>query len=132
MRLKWMWLPLCFLVTGCAALTPVTSLLTTLPGGAPPLQVHEETRVDLAGNNFDLVKTNVWGQSKGFSLLGLITIVPPTLTKAMQRMYAAAQMSPGRAQSIAHLVIEQTSSYYILFGIPKIDVRADIVEFKRP
>ncbi len=55
---------------------------------------------------------------------------PATLSKAMQRMYAAAQMQPGQPQSIAHLVVEQTSSYYILFGIPKVEVRADIVEFK--
>lgn len=117
------------LMSGCAALAPMSSLITPLTSGAPPLQVHEQTSVKLAEGDFVLIKTNVWGRSKGFSLLGLITIYPATLTKAMTRMYAAAQMRPGRPQTIAHLIIEQTSSYYVLFGIPKVDARADIVEF---
>jgi hypothetical protein len=48
----------------------------------------------------------------------------------MNRLYGTAEMHPGQSQSIAHLVIEQNTSYYILFGVPEIDVRADIVEFK--
>ena len=118
------------LFTGCAAVAPLGSLISTPQSGPPPLQVHEETTVRLNRDNFSLMRTNVLGRSKGFSLLGIVTIVPPTLTKAMSRMYVAAQMRPGHPQTVAHLVIEQTSSYYILFGIPKIEVRADIVEFK--
>ena len=120
----------CLLLTGCAALAPFGSLLSGPSGGPPPLQVHEQTSVELKEGNFALIKTNVMGQSKGFSLLGFITIYPATLTKAMSRLYAAAQMSQGDPQTVAHLIIEQTSSYYILFGIPRVDVRADIVEFK--
>ena len=48
----------------------------------------------------------------------------------MNRLYGAAEMHPGEPQTVAHLVIEQTSSYYILFGVPEVDVRADIVQFK--
>jgi hypothetical protein len=94
------------------------------------LQVHEQTSVKLAQDNFVLVKTNVVGRSRGFSLLGLITIYPATLSKAMNRLYVAAQMREGRPQTVVHLVVEQTSSYYILFGIPEVDARADIVEFQ--
>src|SRR5438132_14381089 len=115
-------------LTGCAAIAPLT-LLSHAPGGAPPLQVHEQTSVKLAQDNFTLVRTNVWGQSKGFSLLGFITIYPATLTKAMTRMYGTAEMHPGQPQTMAHMIIEQTSSYWILFSIPRIEVRADIVEF---
>ena len=122
-------LPMCWFLSGCASLVPFSSLLST-PTGPPPLQVHEETSVKLAEDNFLLVKTNVLGRSHGFSLLGLITIVPATLTKAMNHLYAEAQMISGRPQTVSHLVIEQTSSYYILFGIPEVNVRADIVEFK--
>ncbi len=120
----------CVLLTGCAAVAPLSSIISTTQTGPPPLQVHEETTVRLSQDNFSLVKTNVLGRSKGFSLLGIITIVPPTLTKAMNRLYASAQMEPGHPQTVAHLVIEQTTSFYILFGIPKIEVRADIVEFR--
>jgi hypothetical protein len=93
------------------------------------LQVHEQTSVKLAQDNFVLVRTNVVGRSRGFSLLGLITIYPATLNKAMNRLYVAAQMREGQPQTVAHLVVEQSSSYYILFGIPEVDARADIVEF---
>ncbi len=122
---------LCALLSGCAAIAPLSSLVSA-PTGPPPLQVHEETQVRLAQDNFVLIKTNVVGRSHGFSLLGIITIVPATLTKAMNRLYASAAMHPGEPQTVAHLVIEQNSSYYILFGVPEVDARADIVQFKPP
>ncbi len=117
------------LLSGCAAIAPLSSLISSPGSGPPPLQVHEQTRVSLAEDNFTLIKTNVVGLSKGFSLLGLITVYPPTLTKAMSRMYASAQMRSGEPQTVAHMVIEQSTSYYILFGIPKVEVRADIIQF---
>jgi hypothetical protein len=94
------------------------------------LGVHDQTSVSLAQDNFVLVKTNVYGVSKGFSLLGFITICPARLTKAMDRMYASAEMRPGSAQTVAHLIIEPSSGYWILFGLPRVEVHADIVEFR--
>jgi len=120
----------CLLAGGCAYLTPVSSLISTPQNGPPPLQVHEQTSVKLAQNDFALVKTNVVGRSKGLSLFGLITIYPATVTKVVSRMYGAAQMKPGESQTLAHLIIEQTSTFWILFSIPKVEVSADIVEFK--
>ena len=92
--------------------------------------MHDETPVELAKDNFFVVKTNVVGTSRGFSLLGIITIIPATLNKAMNRLYTAAEMQQGRPQTVAHLIIEHNSTYWILFGIPELNVRADIVEFK--
>jgi hypothetical protein len=120
----------CFLLNGCAALVPFSSLLSIPSSGTPPLQVHDETSVRLAEDNFVLVKTNVVGSSRGFSLLGLLTIQPATVSQAMNRMYAAAQLERGRPQTVSHLIVEQTTSYWILFGIPRVDVRADVVEFR--
>ena len=123
----------CIFLSGCAALAPISSLINTpSSSGNPPLQVHDETSVRLGSDNFLLVKTNVVGRSHGFSLLGIITIVPATLNKAMNRLYANAEMRPGQPQTVSHLLIEQTSSYFILFGIPEVDVRADIVQFRPP
>jgi hypothetical protein len=118
------------LLSGCAAVVPLGSLISTPTGGSPPLQIHDETSVRLAEGNFVLVRTNAYGQCKGFSLLGIITIVPATLSKAVDRMYASAQMTPGRPQSVAHLIIQQSTTYWILFGIPKVEVHADVVEFR--
>ena len=36
----------------------------------------------------------------------------------------------GEPQTIAHLIVERSSSYWILFGIPKVEAHADIVEFR--
>jgi len=109
---------------------PMTSSFGSLLGGTPPTELHEQTGVNLSQANFVVVKTNVVGRSKGFSLLGLITIVPATVSKATGRMYAAAQMRLGEPQTIANVIIERSSSYWILFGIPEVEVHADIVEFR--
>ena len=119
----------CWLMSGCAALVPAGSVISPLLGPAPPLQVTENTGVSLGRDNFVLVKTNVLGRSKGFSLLGFITIWPATLTQAMNRMYASAQMRPGEPQTLAHFSVERTGSYWILYGIPRVEVRADVVQF---
>jgi hypothetical protein len=116
---------------GCASLVPLTSLLTTpSSSGTPPVHMNDQTDVKLAQDNFIVVRTNVVGRSRGFSLLGIITIVPATVTKAVNRMYDNAAMRPGTPQTFAHLMIERSTTYWILFGIPQIDARADVVEFK--
>ena len=123
-------LAVCLLLSGCAGVSPVGSSIGSLLGGHPPTDVHEQTSVNLSQDNFVLVKTNVFGLSKGFSLLGFITIVPATVSKATSRMYASAQMPLGGAQTVANLIVEHSSSYWILFGIPKVEVHADVVEFQ--
>jgi len=119
----------CLLVGGCAAVAPAGAVLSPLLSPAPPAQITEQTEIKLDRNNFVLVKPDVQGRSRGFSLLGFVTIVPATVTKAMTRMYVAAQMPPGEAQTVAHLAVEHSSSYWILFGIPKVEVRGDVIQF---
>ncbi len=119
------------LLAGCAAVAPMTAAAGSLLNPSPPGQVTDLTSIRLDQDNFEVVRTNVVGRSKGFSLLGLITIWPATLTKATQQLYANAQLDLGRAQTPAHLIVERSSSYWILFGIPRVDVSADIIEFRR-
>jgi hypothetical protein len=45
-------------------------------------------------------------------------------------MYASAELRLGTPQTVAHLSVEPSSSYWILFGIPRVEVHADIVEFR--
>jgi hypothetical protein len=118
------------LAGGCAAVAPLGSLISVPRGTGSPVQAYDQTSVNLADDDFVLVKTNAYGRSRGFSLLGIITIVPASMTTAYNRMYASAEMAEGKPQTTAHLLIQQTSSYYILFGIPKVEVRADIVQFR--
>lgn len=120
---------LAFVVQGCAALAPLAPSLT---GGAAPsasLQIRSDTSIKLETGNYVTVRTNVVGRSKGFKLLGFITIVPATMDKAMNRLYAAAEVQQGRPQTLAHLMVEHSGVYVILFSIPKVTVRADLIEF---
>jgi hypothetical protein len=116
------------LLCGCAAAIPAASSSASLLG-RPTATIHTHTSVNLAAGNFSVVKTNVVGISKGFSLLGLIPIYPATVTKAMGRLYAQAGMQEGETKTIAHLVIDHSSLYFLLFSIPETTARADIVEF---
>jgi hypothetical protein len=128
-------LSLCAVVVltgGCAAMAalPLSALI-----GSPNsqnMQFHNNTDVRIEQKNFQVIKTNVVGESKGFSLLGFITIVPARVTTAMNRLYANAEMQYGQPQMIANFMMEQNSSYYILFGIPRTTMRADIIEFTPP
>jgi len=115
---------------GCAAAVPaVSSGAGLFSQPAIPVQAHTVTSVNLAEANFTVVKTNVVGNSKGFSLLGLIPIYSPKVTKAMERMYAQADLREGAPTTPAHLVVEHSTTFYLLFSIPEVTVRADILEF---
>lgn len=117
-------------LSGCAAVAPLTSVLGN--GGAPGtgLDVHSQTSVRLEEGNFVTVRTNLVGSSKGFKLLGFITLRPATLSEAMDQLYGKAEAQPGRPQTLAHLIVEHSGIYVILFSIPRVTVRADLVEFQ--
>jgi hypothetical protein len=117
------------LLTGCAAVAPLAG---TLVGGASPaatLQIQSQTSVKLETGNFVTVRTNVVGESKGFKLLGFITLYPATYNKAMNRLYAKAEAEEGHSQTLAHLAVEHSGIYVVLFSIPRVTVRADLIEF---
>jgi hypothetical protein len=122
-------LGLAALTGGCAAAAalPVASMIGS--PNAAALEIHNNTDVRLQGKNFIVIKTNVMGQSSGFSLLGILTIVPAKFTKAMSRLYAQAEMQPGRPQTLVNLIMEKDATYYILFSFPRTAIRADVIEF---
>jgi Family of unknown function (DUF6567) len=114
--------------TGCAAVAPLAPLLSGL-GPAAGLEIHSQTSVRLEEGNFVTVRTNVTGASKGFKLLGFITFRPATFDEAMNRLYANAEAQQGRPQTLAHLTVEHSGIYVILFSLPKVTARADLIEF---
>ncbi len=83
----------------------------------------------MATKNYKIVKTNVVGTSWGFSLLAFISLMSPDYAEAMAQLYQAGGITEGKAQAIVNVVQQNTSAYFILFGIPRITVRADVVEF---
>jgi hypothetical protein len=122
---------LALLCAGCAAAatTQLPSTFGSLNPSASSLEIHNQTEVKLTEGNFSTMRTNVVGQSKGFSLLGFITLVPARFQTAMDRLYWKAEMQNGRSQTLGNVVVEKTSAYWILFSIPRVTVRADVVEF---
>jgi hypothetical protein len=128
--------PLAFLglvlAGGCTAVStlPLASVIGS--PNASALEIHNSTEVRLQDANFIVIKTNVVGESKGFSLLGILTIVPAKFTTAASRLYTQAEMQQGRPQTLAHIVMEKDSTYLVLFGIPRTAIRADVIEFISP
>ena len=87
------------------------------------------TQVDLSKGNYRVVKANAIGSSSGFKLFMFIPIVAPRYSKAMSRLQQKAGVEEGKAQAIVNVAQEKTSLYLLLFSIPKLTVRADIIEF---
>jgi hypothetical protein len=120
------------LLGGCAALPFLPASSSLLPTGSASAEFHSATAVKLEQANFTTLKTNVVGQTKGFALLGIITIVPARFSTAMDRLYAQAEMRPGGAQTLANMVVDRSTTYLILYSVPRVSVRADVVEFVAP
>ncbi|MGZ5601415.1 MAG: DUF6567 family protein [Methylobacter sp.] len=127
---KWLKvLPVLCLLTGCAAAVPALPALSGLipaPSGTPILTT---TVVNLSRQNYKIVKANAIGHSVGFSFLGLITLKSPGHDEAITKLYQSAGISEGKAQALINVMHENSADYFILFALPKITVRADIIEF---
>ncbi|MBF6649798.1 DUF6567 family protein [Methylobacter sp. BlB1] len=121
-------LPILWLLTGCAALPSMPALSGLIPAPAGT-QVLTATSVDLSRKNFKIIRANASGRSVGFSLLGLINLKSPSYDKAITQLYKSAGITEGKPQALVNVMHEQTSTYFILFALPKISVRADVVEF---
>jgi hypothetical protein len=87
------------------------------------------TQVDLSRANYRIVKANAIGTSSGFRLLGIIPLASPRYTTAMSELYSKAGMSEGKSHALVNVIQERSSLYLILFSIPKLTIRADIIEF---
>jgi hypothetical protein len=122
-------LALAALTGGCAGLATLPSTFGSLKSDSASLEIHNQTDVKLTEGNFVVMKTNVVGQARGFSLLGFITLVPARFQTAMDRLYTKAEMQSGKPQTLGNVIMEKTSAYWILFSIPRVSVRADVVEF---
>jgi hypothetical protein len=117
-----------FLVTGCAPIPPLPFTLP-LPSGSGQTSVLTLTEVNLAQRNYRVVRTNVAGTSRGFALLGLISVKPPNAIEAFARLYEAGGISEGTALALINVLQHSSAPYFILFSLPAITFRADVVEF---
>jgi len=133
---KFIWLlallGLVALSAGCAGMAASTQLpeaLSSLNPNTTGLEIHNQTELRLTEGNFSVVKTNVVGEARGFALLGFITLKPARFQTAMDQLYSKAQMQSGQPQTLGNIIMEKTSAYWILFSLPRVSVRADLLEF---
>ncbi|MGZ4981952.1 MAG: DUF6567 family protein [Methylobacter sp.] len=126
---KWLKvLPILGSLTGCAAMPALPLLSGIIPASASGgTQILTATKVNLSGQNFKIIKANATGSSIGFSLLGLITLKSPDYDEAISKLYQ--HVSEGKAQTFANIMHESSSTYFILFALPKITMHADVIEF---
>lgn len=87
------------------------------------------TSVDLSQKNYRVVKANAVGSSSGFKLFMFIPIVPTRYSTAMSNLQKQAGIAEGTAQAMVNVTQEESSIYLLLFSIPKLTVRAEIIEF---
>jgi len=115
-----------------AALAAVCLLIMFLAVGCTSTGTYPATsgtQVDLSRKNFRIVKANATGSSSGFKLLGFIPITAATYSEAMSELYNNAGVTEGTAQTLTNVTQENSTLYLLLFSIPKLTVRADIIEF---
>jgi hypothetical protein len=127
--MKWVYSVLLFLPLTVFAQLPIPITPDWLKGGEKESGVLHSTQVQLVGNNYRVLQTNVVAKSGGFKLLGFITIKSPSYVKAMSRLSAKAQVEEGQPQAFANVVYETGGLNLIVFSLPKIRIRADLVEF---
>lgn len=118
---------LCLLTCGCAV--PIPGLSPTASEQAQQ-EIKTTTDVKLSQSNYRILKTNLTGSDWGISLLGIFPIVSPDYTKAIEKLYRKAGVTVGRPQAVVNLLQQHTSPHFILFSIPRITFRADLVEFQ--
>jgi hypothetical protein len=88
------------------------------------------TAVNLQQKNFKVLKAAAKGESSGFKLLGLIPFASPTYAQAKVDLYnSVGESLAGRAVALANQTEDKSSTYLILFSIPKITITADVIEF---
>jgi len=86
------------------------------------------TQSNLNRKNFRVVESNLRGVSYGFALLGIIPILSPSVSDAMHDLHQQIH-AEGKAIALVNIAKDQSTTYLILFSIPKVTVSADAIEF---
>jgi hypothetical protein len=119
-------------MTGCAAIAALPMDLPSGPSGSGPTSVLTRTEVQLTQRNYRVVQTNLRGTSWGFALLGILMLKPPDATEAFAKLLAGVENLEGHAVAVINVMQDSSAPYFLLFSLPKITFRADVVEFVAP
>ena len=108
-----------FLSAGCAS----SHVENTMPS--------TQTQVNLNQGNYKVIKAGAEGRSYGFRfLLGIIPIAAPSTAAAREDLYHnVGQPVNGKSVALVNVVEDRSTTWLLLFSVPKIVVTGDVVEF---
>ena len=107
----------------------VTAITLSNCSSVPDVNAGNLTTVDLHGNNYKIIHPGAKGESSGFHFLG-IPIKDPTAAEAKDNLYKSVGISAkGRAIALANQTQDRSKLNLIIFGIPKLTITGDVVEF---
>ena len=78
--------------------------------------------------NFRVIKASARGVDQGFNLFGFIPIVMPSVSDATDNLMHGID-AEGRAVALTNVTQERQTVYLLLFSLPRIVIRADVIEF---
>jgi Family of unknown function (DUF6567) len=90
-----------------------------------------ETQVNLTHGNYKVIKAGAEGRSYGFRfLLGIIPIAAPNTAAAREDLYRnVGQPINGKSVALVNVTEDRSTTWLLLFSIPKIVITGDVVEF---
>ena len=123
-------------MTGCPLLAGLPLPSPSGSSGGGQTAVLTMTKVELVHRNYRVVRMNVTGTSRGFALLGLFTLKAPDAAEAFADLYEAGNLrvlvAEGRALAFVNVMQQSSAPFFLLFSLPDITFRADVVEFIDP
>jgi hypothetical protein len=116
-----------FIAALSAAMFMAAGCSSTVENDAPSTQ----TQVNLNHANYKVLKAGAEGRSYGFRfLLGIIPITAPSTAEAREDLYHNVnQPVNGKSIALINVTEDRSTTWLILFSIPKIVVTGDVVEF---
>ena len=94
------------------------------------MQDYRQDAVPTVQGDYRVIKYNAVGESAGFKLLGIIQFKTATYPKAMADLWEKSGVEEGTATALVNVTEDISSTYFILFSIPKVTIRAEIIEYK--
>ena len=107
------------ITTGCSS--------TRVENNSPSTQ----TEVSLNRGNYKMIQAGAEGRSYGFRfLLGIIPITAPSTADARADLYRSLnQPLAGRSVALVNVNEDRSTTWLLLFSIPKVVITGDVVEF---
>ena len=113
----------------CAAILITTGCASTRVENSAP---STQTEISLTRANYKMVQAGAEGRSYGFRfLLGIIPITAPSTAAARSDLYHnVGQSVNGRSVALINVTEDRSTTWLLLFSVPKIVITGDVVEFQ--